>query len=66
MKDQIAGFLERPWENKFAPCEDFTRKEFHQLLAKTTMILSSYSGNRALQIVLCESTYLILAIILIP
>ena len=34
--------------------EDFTRKEFHQLRAKKTMLLSSYSGNRALQIVLCE------------
>ena len=34
--------------------EDFTRKEFHQLRAKKTMLLSSYSGNRELQIVLCE------------
>ena len=34
--------------------EDFIRKKFHQLRAKKTMLLSSYSGNRALQIVLCE------------
>ena len=34
--------------------EDFTRKEFHQLRVKKTMLLSSYCGNRALQIVLCE------------
>ena len=26
--------------------EDFTRKEFHKLRAKKTMLLSFYSGNR--------------------
>ena len=39
---------------KFAPCEDYTNKEFHQLRAKKTMLLSPYSGNKALHIVLCE------------
>ena len=53
LKDQIAYFY-KGIENKFTPCEDFTRNVFHQLRAKKTMLLLSYSGNTALQIVLCE------------
>ena len=33
--------------------EDFTRKEFEKFRAKKTKLLSFYSGNRVLQIVLC-------------
>ena len=39
---------------KFAHCKDFTRKEFHQLRTTKTRFLPSHSGNRALQIALCE------------
>ena len=53
LKDQIAYF-HTGIENKFAPCEDFTRNVFHQLRAKKTMLLLSYSSNRALEIFLCE------------
>ena len=41
-------------QHQFFCREDFTGKEFHQLHTKKTMLLLSYSGNRALQIVLCE------------
>ena len=53
LKDQIAYFY-KGIENKFTPCEDFTRNVFHQLRAKKTMLLLSCSSNRALEIFLCE------------
>ena len=41
-------------QHQFFCCEDFNGNEFHQLRTKKTMLLLSYSGNRALQIILSE------------
>ena len=51
-------------ENKFSPCEDFTRKKFHQLRTKKTMLLSSHkwqqsASNRSVWMDLSLATILI-------